>query len=150
MVDRKFNNVTVNVFLRDEEDIDKIKKAFFNLFPFDISKIIVERKNRGFEEKIIREFRIDLEKNSQVMQFLKYLSSKLVSDDKMKLVKEFDSRFSEDYFFYIRLDKDSLLNGHYVIVDSGNCFHIKFSVLAFPKNKLNALKNVEELFMQTS
>ena len=145
MVDRKFNSVTVNVFFRDQEDVEKIKKAFLNLFPFDISEILIERKNRGFEEKIIRELNVNLEKNAQIMFFLKNLSSKLVSEDKIKLIKEFDSRFSDEYFFFMRLDKDSLLNGHYVVVDSGNCFHIKFGVLAFPKNKSNALKNVEEL-----
>ena len=145
MVDRKFNSVIVNVFFRDDEDVEKIKKAFLNLFPFDISEILIERKNRGFEEKIIRELNVELEKNAQIMLFLKDLSSKLVAEDKNKLVKEFDSRFSDEYFFFMRLDKDSLLNGHYVIVDSGNCFHIKFGILAYPKNKINALKNVEEL-----
>src|SRR3989344_6368011 len=146
MVDRKFNSVIVNVFFRDDEDVEKIKKAFLNLFPFDISEILIERKNRGFEEKIIRELNVNLEKNAQIMFFLKNLSSKLVSEDKIKVIKEFDSRFSDEYFFFLRLDKDSLLNEHYVVVDSGNCFHIKFGVLAFPKNKANALKNVEELF----
>jgi len=145
MVDRKFNSVIVNVFFRDDEDVEKIKKAFLNLFPFDISEILIERKNRGFEEKIIRELNVELEKNAQIMLFLKDLSSKLVAEDKNKLVKEFDSRFSDEYFFFMRLDKDSLLNGHYVIVDSGNCIHIKFGILAYPKNKINALKNVEEL-----
>ena len=146
MVERKFNNVTVNVFFREEENSEKIKSAFFDLFPFDISEMFIERKNRSFEEKIIKELKLELEKNSQIMQFLKYLSSKLISDDKVKLIKEFDSRFSEEYFFYMRLDKDSLLNGHYVVVDLGNCFHIKIGVFAFPKNKINALKNIKELF----
>ncbi len=146
MSGRKFNKIEVNVFFGGEENKEKIKKTFLSLFPFDISETLIERKNKGFEEKIIREFRVNLEKNSQILLFLKNLSLKLTSEDKVKLIKEFDSRFSEEYFFFLRLDKDSLMNGHYIIVDSGNCFHIKIGVLAFPKNSINAFKNVEELF----
>ena len=44
------------------------------------------------------------------------------------------------------LNIEELLKEKYSITDSGDCFHIKMHIAAFPKNRESALKVIEKIF----
>ena len=47
--------------------------------------------------------------------------------------------------FFIRLDKEKLLKEDYEVTDSGECFHIKLHIAAFPSKRAIALEAIEKL-----
>ena len=62
------------------------------------------------------------------------------------MVVKQEDRLDEECNFFIRLDKEKLMNGECWITDSGDCYHIKISVAAFPKKKERAKQVVEQIF----
>ena len=132
----------------DNEEI--ILKKLELLFPFNLEdeKIIVEAtKAKGFSENNITTYEINLLKERHVNKFLYSLSKNLDKEDKMLLISQAETRLDENYDFFLRLDKDEFINNERLLAtDSGNCFHIKISIAAFPKNRQNALQAVKNIF----
>ncbi|HHE36835.1 MAG TPA: hypothetical protein ENL16_03405, partial [Candidatus Woesearchaeota archaeon] len=88
---------------------------------------------------------VELKKEKHTNAFLKSLKQKLNSQQKSVLVKQ-ENRLDDECNFFIRLDKHKLLNDEYWITDSGDCYHVRISIAAFPKNKESARKVVEQVF----
>ena len=63
----------------------------------------------------------------------------------MDALRNNPSALQDSVLYFIRLDKDELLQGNYEITDSGRCFHIKLHIAAFPSRRLEALKVIEKL-----
>ena len=63
------------------------------------------------------------------------------------MLEQKESRLDEDLNFFVRIDKEKWIDGKEMfLTDSGNCFHIKILIAAFPKKRENALKIVEKMF----
>ena len=142
------NNIKVSVFVKPEEDEASIKKHLLALFPFDLEqeRIIFNRSNAiGFNQKEIVILEVDLKKERHTNAFLNFLKEKLNEQQKSVLVKQ-ENRLDEDCNLFIRLDKEKLLNNEYWITDSGECYHIRISIAAFPKKKEKARVVVEKIF----
>lgn len=142
------HNVTLSVFAKEEEDKEQIKSCLLELIPFDIAEEKVkldEDTAIGFNQRKINIFEIRLEKERHVKRFLENLLSKLNQEQKEMLLKRLDVRVDDECNFFIRLDKDKLLNKEYWITDSGNCFHIKISIAAYPAKRENAIQVVKQL-----
>ena len=142
------NNIKVSVFVKPEEDEASIKKHLLALFPFDLEqeKIIFKRSNAtGFNQKEIIILEVDLKKERHTNAFLNFLKEKLNEQQKAVLVKQ-ENRLDEDCNLFIRLDKEKLLNNEFWIIDSGECYHIRISIAAFPKKKEKARVVVEKIF----
>nr|MCK4929763.1 hypothetical protein [Nanoarchaeota archaeon] len=142
------NNIKVSVFVKPEEDEASIKKHLLALFPFDLEqeKIIFNRSNAtGFNQKEIVILEVDLKKERHTNAFLNFLKEKLNEQQKSVLVKQ-ENRLDDECNLFIRLDKNKLLNNEFWITDSGECYHIRISIAAFPKKKEKARVVVEKIF----
>lgn len=145
------HSIRIKVFSKPEDDEEKIKAVFPALIPFDLEKEKIELKTEtvtGAMEQKINIFQVILQKQRHTQDFFKYLMSKLGEEQKNTLLTQKESRTDENSDFFIRLDKDKLLNGEYLLTDSGNCFHIKIAIAAFPARKETALKIIDKLFLE--
>ena len=117
----------------DNEEI--IKRKLLVLIPFDMEKEKIQLKETnaaGSNQSEIKIFEIELKKDRHINEFLENLNNKLDIEQKELLIRQINSRLDNDLNFFIRLDKEKLLNDNLCITDSGNCFHIRIYLAAFP------------------
>jgi RNA binding exosome subunit len=138
------HTLRLSVFAYEGEDSVKIESVLRSLFPLSLEQEKVELKQTnatGFAERRIIIFEIFLQKEKHTNAFLNNLKQKLSDDQRQLLLRQSVSRLDDELNFFIRLDKDKLLNESRVwVTDSGNCFHIRMSVAAYPSNREAALK----------
>lgn len=143
------HSIKISVFSYKEEDEEKITKTLLSLIPFDLEKEKIELKIqdvKGFNENDIKISEIILSKQRHAEGFFKFMLSKLNDKQKKLLIEQKESRLDDNLNFFIRLDKEALLNNEFLITDSGNCFHIRISIAAFPAKREEGLKIVQKLF----
>ncbi len=143
------HQVKLSVFIKEEEDREKIFNKLISLVPFNLKEEKIklnEDTAMGFNNKKIKTYEIVLEKDRHINPFLEKLKESLSQEQKELLLKQADSRLDEELHFFIRLDKEKLLQDEFWITDSGNCFHIRISIAAFPAKREKALAIVKELF----
>ena len=132
------NKAVVSVFVREDEDLEEIQTALESLIPFNLEKekIQLQRNSaKGCAEKKIAVLKIELEKSRHTNAFIKHLLNKLTSKQKELLLNQEESRLDDHMHFFIRLDKEKLLKEDYEVTDSGECFHIKLHIAAFPSKR---------------
>ena len=142
------HNIAIRVFAKEWEDAEKIKEGLSRLAPVNFEKEklkINETTAEGFEDRKIKIFEIKLEKERHAKVFFDNLLQKISDKQKEMLIKQTDSRTDDECNFFIRLDKEKMLNGEYWITDSGDCYHIKILVAAYPAKKDAAKKVIEGL-----
>ncbi len=149
-MDSFLHSACLRVFAKEEEDLEKIRQKFLSFFPFDLEeeKITIEGHTvLGSKDKKIKTLEVCLQKKRHLKKFLEQFLQKITSEQKEMLVRQKESRLDEDLDFFIRLDKQKLLeNGEYFITDSGNCFHFKLSIAAFPAKREIALQIIDKIF----
>ena len=114
------HNAEITVFANEGEDLEKIKRKIKNLAAIDLTKekaILEHTTATGALNNRIDILKIRLEKERQVNQFLQELMSKLTKEQKNMLLEQTESRVDEECNFFIRLDKEKLLDGDNVDVD---------------------------------
>ncbi len=142
------NKAVVSVFVREGENLEEIQSTLESLIPLNLEKekIQLQRNSaKGCAEKKIAVLKIELEKSRHTNAFMKHLLNKLTEEQEELLLNQEESRLDDHLHFFIRLDKEKLLNKEYEITDSGNCFHIKLHIAAFPSKRKIALKAIEKL-----
>ena len=142
------NIIKVSVFIKPEEDENSLKLKLLELLPFNLEEEkIVLKKTRatGFGQKEIIIYEVELDKDKHTNLFLKNLKEKLDEQQRIMLIRQED-RLDERLNFFIRLDKESLLQEQYQVTDCGECFHIRISIAAFPRKKDVALEVVKKIF----
>jgi len=142
---RLIHNITVKVFEKNPDNIQKCLSVFHQLLPIDFEKEkikIKHEKAEGFFQKIIHILTLKTGKNRHNTLLMKTVLDHLSIVDRKRLIHELPSRIDEEGFFYIRLDKESLLQDHFEITETGDCFHMKIKLAAFPSNP--------EAFMNTA
>ena len=144
------HNIKLSVFSyeSDGEDTEKIAKALSLLCPFDLKteKLTINRTSaQGFKERKIIILDITLSKERHTKKILQHLKDSL-SEEHINLIKsQIDSRLDEELNFFIRLDKQKLIQDkEFYLTDSGNCFHIRMSIAAYPSNRENAMDVVAD------
>jgi RNA binding exosome subunit len=144
------NGICLRVFAKEDEDFSKIKQKFLSFFPFDLGQEKIELKQQtavGFKDKKIRIVEVFLSRKNHLMKFLEQLLNRLTEEQKELLKRQKESRLDEELNFFIRFDKDKLIEkGEYFITDSGNCFHLKLSIAVFPAKRETALALIDEIF----
>lgn len=144
------NTLSVRVFCKSFEDRVLIFEAFKRLLGFDDVFLNREKLSigcveaSGFVDKILI-FEIFLVKDRHINKVLDNLRGNLSFEDKSRLISQLD-RFDGEFNFFLRLSKSSLINGLFVLTDSGDCFHIKMNVACFPKNLDSAVGVVRSIF----
>ena len=149
-MEKLIHNVEIRVFSKEEDDYDKIKAALLTLLPFDMEKekiMVKEQKAEGFFDKKIVILEVLLEKQRQVSKFIESLKGRLSQDQRELLINQAESRLDDEMNFFIRFDKDKILNENQLwITESGNCYHIRLTIAAYPAKKEIALANVKKIF----
>ena len=147
---RLANNILLTVFCKEDEDSQQILNVMKGLFPFDLDSENIEVKKEnalGFNEREIMIFRIFLEKEKHINEFITKLKQELSEEQKQLLLRQLSSRLDDELYFYIRFDKEKLvMEKRLWVTDSGNCFHMRMSITAFPKRREIAEKIVQEIF----
>ena len=142
------HNIKISVFCKPEEDYDKIKNSFLKLVPFNLEeeKLRIEEFNAtSFNERTIKIIELTLEKEKHTNKFLNFLLKNLNEEQKQLLTRQIETKLDNDLYFYIRLDKTKLIEeNEFWVTDSGDCYHIKISVAAFPSNRAAAIKVMKE------
>ncbi|MBI3052284.1 hypothetical protein HYY74_07585 [Candidatus Woesearchaeota archaeon] len=142
------NSVTIRVFVKDGEDYDAVHAAFRSLVPLDLEKekvLVRQQAAVGFNERRIGILEIVLVKDRHIRAFLDFLRERLGERQRQLLIHQKESRLDSGLDFFVRLDKDKLLAGEFFVTDSGNCFHVKIGIAAFPRKRGIALIAVERL-----
>lgn len=144
------HNVKISVFCKEYENETAIIHSLKSLFPFYLEKEKIKLNQQtatGFNETKIKIFDIILDKERHINKFLGFLKEKLSAEQKGLLIRQAESRLDEKLDFFIRFDKDKLIQENKLyITDSGNCFHIKISIAAFPSKREKALEAIKTLF----
>ena len=142
------NNIKISVFVKPEDDEPSVKKHLLALFPFNLEqeRIALQRnKATGFNQREIIILEVDLQKERHTNAFLEFFKSRLNEQQKSMIVEQ-ENRLDDDCNLFIRLDKEKLLAGECWITDSGDCYHIRMSIAAFPKKREKAKEVVERIF----
>ncbi len=131
------------------EDDKLILDKFLQLFPFNIKDEKIELKKTeiiGFNEKGITIFDVTLAKEKHTSKFLENLMENLDKEQKKLILSQLEQRLDDNIDFFLRFDKDEYIkNNKLVPTDSGNCFHIKTSIAAFPKKREIGLDIVKKI-----
>jgi len=143
------HNIVMSVFCIDANSEPSLESVFHSLLPVDFEKekiTFIKRNAQGFQEKNIRILELIISKERHINEFLANLLKLMDNDQKNLMIRQFDSRLDSDLNFYLRIDKDKILENKFWITDSGSCFHIKLALAAFPKKKETAFALVKEIF----
>jgi len=134
---------------KHNEDDKLILGKLLEFFPFDIKDEKIELKKTGalgLDENQITIYEVVLTKEKHISRFLENLKENLNDDQKKLILDQLESRLDENLDFFIRFDKDEYLkNDKLKLTDSGNCFHLKMSIAAFPKKRDIALGIVKDV-----
>lgn len=160
---RLANNIKVSVFVKTtnkfvesinqdlqktENDEAAVKKHLLSLFPFDLEEekiALLRNKTVGFNQREIIILEVELHKERHTNAFLEFLKSKFNEQQKSVILSQ-ENRLDDDCNLFIRLDKAKLLKNEFWIIDTGDCFHIRICIAAFPKKKEKAKEIVEKIF----
>lgn len=142
--------IKVFSYEKNNDDRNLILNKFLRLFPFELTdeKIRLNKDTaEGFQGKKITIYEAVLNKDKHIKSFIENLAKNIDESQKNFILMQKESRLDNDLDFFLRFDKDEYLrNNKLVLTDSGNCFHIKISVAAFPKKREIALKMIDEMF----
>lgn len=145
---RLMHSIMITVFSKPEDDLPTIKEGIISLVPFNLeeNKIAINDDCEKFEYRTIHILRITLTKASQINQFIKNFLEKLEPEQKKTLIEQAETRIDEEYNFFIRISKTMWAKHKMMqLTDSGDCYHLKFTLACYPKNRSTALKLVNNL-----
>ena len=141
------HNVAIRVFLKPGEE-EACAKTLESLVPLDLGKekILVRKSTaEGMAGGKIMILGLVLEKDRHIRAFIESLLEHLSAEDKRELATQ-ENRVDEECDFYLRLDKKGLLSGEWKLTGSGDCYHVRMSIAAYPKKRENALELVKKVF----
>jgi len=139
----QFRAIKLTVFVKEGEEENVIAERLRALIPFEI-KILRETATSA-EDKPIIILSVPLEKAKQSFAFAEWLTQTLTPEQKQLLNAQAVTRLDQGLNFFIRFDKPTWLDGKLVITDSGNCFHCKMSLAAYPAKWEKGLAMVREI-----
>ena len=62
-----------------------------------------------------------------------------------KIYDQMESRLSDEGDFYMRLDKQSLLDKSFILTEDGDCFHIKIKTAGYPAKRQIFIKTIKRI-----
>jgi len=146
------HNITISVFSHEDkgEDPELLKEKLISLVDLDIidEKIKLDKTiTQGFNDKQILIYNLILEKDRHIIHFVSRIKGMLPKSNLENLLEQLESRLDEELSFFLRLDKKAWMNEDKIeLTDSGECFHLKISIAAFPKKRGIAKGIVQKMF----
>lgn len=132
---KRFHSIILTVFAKHDEDEIAIADRLKALIPFDLTqeKLAVKRERATSAENFpIHILSITLEREKHCEEFAAWLGKTLTPAQKQLLIDQAPTRLDQGLNFFIRFDKQHWMDGELQITDSGNCFHCKMSLAAYP------------------
>ena len=149
------HNIKISAFCKENEDGQVIREGLLFLIGMDAAglekqKLKIDAKIvQGFSEKKITVFSIQIDKQRHTKAFLDHLHTLLAQGQKKIIVTEAKSRLDEEFFFFLRFEKNAIINNQkLMLTDGGNCYHVKMSIAAFPKSREKALDIIQSIFSE--
>ncbi|MBI2175944.1 hypothetical protein HYU40_01155 [Candidatus Woesearchaeota archaeon] len=143
------HSAAIRVFCGEEENESEVMNGLKSLLHFDLEteKITVQKQTAlGFSDKRISIFEVTLAKKRHVKAFLDSLLPRISGTDRQMLLRQLDLRVDSDANFFVRFEKEMLAKHNELLVtDSGNCYHVKIKMAAYPSSKETAIKLLREL-----
>lgn len=149
-----FHNIKLSVIIKPEESNfteSKVKELFEKVSGLDLSKDKIKFNKEiveGFDQRKISIYSIELIKENHTNRFIDSILLQIGKKQITKILEQLDSRVDENLKFYLRLDKNKILDNIYEVIESGNCLHITMSVAAFPKNIVVAKSIVSKVLSE--
>jgi RNA-binding protein len=149
-MEKLVHSISLNVFERQAENLPSIYEVFHRFLPLDFEKnriVIDHQQLEGFSD-IIHSLTLQTTANRHNLLVLETLFTNLTKNDINLLDQQKESRLNDDGVFYIRLDKSLLLQSIFQLTDSGDCFHIKIKLAAYPATRERYVQNLQNLIDQ--
>lgn len=147
---RSAHNAELTVFCKQGEDEDMVRHAMAWLLGLDLNKErlrIREDAAIGLTNSKIKILSIRLTKASHINRAVSSIKSMLTGSQLDSIIMTADSRLDQGHKFYLRFDKEDIIKSRNLsLTDSGNCFHLKITIAAYPKDRKNSLRTVRDLF----
>lgn len=141
------HSAAIRVFCGEKENESEVMNGLKSLLPFDLEKekITIQKQAAfGFSDKRINIFEVTLAKKRHVKAFLDGLLPRISGTDRQMLLRQLDSRVDNDANFFVRFEKETLAKRNELLVtDSGNCYHVKIKIAAYPSTKETAVRIME-------
>ena len=145
------HHAIVTIFEKKPENIDIIYNTLHELIPVDFEKEkinISHEKTVGITGDIIHIIKLKTTKNRYNTMLISSIFNNISIEDKKLIMNQRASRLNREGYFFLRLDKDSLLfQRKFIITDSGNCFHFKIKLVAYPANPEQFMNTLEKLLI---
>ncbi|MBN1275579.1 hypothetical protein JXA12_04795 [Candidatus Woesearchaeota archaeon] len=142
---RRAHTITLTTFVKPEEDKEAIKEQLLSLAPLDLEKeglVVKEAHATGFNDRKITILSLTLQKERHTNAWLDHLRGRLSGAQKQQLLEQ-ENRLDQDCQFYLRFQKKHLPK--LVLIDGGDCVHVRMSIAAFPKKRERALMLMREI-----
>ena len=144
------HSVHLNVFEKNVENLPDIYKVFYQVLPIDFEKNhlkILHEQLEGFSG-IIHSLTLQTTSHHHNLLIINSLFSQLTPQEITLLEQQKESRLNDDGVFYIRFDKQLLLQNIPRLTDSGDCFHMKIKLAAYPAKREQYFSNLQMILKQ--
>ena len=132
------HNIKFRVFVYENEDVDELSQAILNILPE--AEIEAEEAEGLTEDKIII-LSGTVSKKRYTKEFFNLL---LESVDLDKLNDDLERKMDEKGNWFLRFDKEDVIDEKMTIKDSGDSIHLKIKIAAYPAKKEIAVDKVRE------
>lgn len=143
-MDIMIHNIRFREFVYEDENLDELKQAIFNIFP---DAVIEVEEAEGLTENKILILSGVISKKRHTKDFI----NKLIALDKAvldKLVDDLDKKVDESGNLFLRLSKEAACDDKIVILDSGDSIHLKIKIAAYPAKKEIAINKIREAIFE--
>lgn len=148
------HNTEITVFVKSYENAEQLTEALKALVPLTLEAEeaypLYITNVEAFEGSTTQILKVILSKQGHLKEYLLWLLGQLKEEQKKLLLEQLGTRLDEDCNFYMRFHKDKWLEEKRLwLVDHGNCFHMKITIAAYPKNKVSAAKVITQWLTST-
>lgn len=89
-----------------------------------------------------------VDRQQPIRKILRVLQEQLSNEAKKELHIHPTKHLDTGTHCFLRLEKDALNEGKYLLVPKGDCAHVRLNIAAFPATKENAAKVLKEIFTE--
>lgn len=143
------HNITISVFIEQEEDEKVIAEHISKLLPenFVDEKITMEIERVKIQDgRDIYILKVTVEKERHT-KFILAQIKEFLGEEQCKRIAQEENRVDAKGKLFMRLDKiDFIEHDTATLVDHGKCIHVSMLVAAYPKNRTRALEIVKDMF----
>jgi RNA binding exosome subunit len=165
--DRLLHHVTITVFGKPHDDLPAVLKGLDAVSPVPTATLLEQEKNYDGERPNTVHYRLpDVELTVQqtpsdegtltiytlffkrmawVNAFARQVVAAMTPEEHKEYGSAPETLLDSDARFSLRLDKELLMQGKVVLTDDGNCYQVKASVAAYPKNDEQILETVKRM-----